>query len=471
MRRLSAMELDATAPGRPPGFGVSDDLLPVAPKAQASRHGRRQPIAAATLCAGDALTWLAAWAALVPLGASDGPMPRVLILIAAVLSALFWSNGLYPGYRLHGFELLRRRIELTLRVGALACLGALVLAETWRPPLLIAAFLGLALAVQPPMRSVLRGLLWRAGLWGESTAILGEPAQVRALGDYFARHWQYGVRPQTAAETAAEPEATALIAGPAPSRDEIARLRRTHPDVFLLADLPGLAISGLRPSEIGGEIGLRLGGAGPRPAQNQALGRAFDIAFAALAVVAAAPFLAFSVAAIWIVDPGPVFYTQNREGLKGRPFKILKLRTMYRDADARLAALLAADPQARADWERHFKLRHDPRVLPWVGGFLRGASIDELPQLANVLMGDMRLVGPRPFPAYHLAAMDRATRLRRSSVTPGLTGLWQISGRGDADLDRARQLDEFYLENRSFWLDLHILLKTAPAVLRGDGAY
>ena len=183
------------------------------------------------------------------------------------------------------------------------------------------------------------------------------------------------------------------------------------------------------------------------------------------------PLLLAAAAAIYIADPGPVIYRQAREGHRGRPFAVLKLRTMYRDADLRLEALLAADAEARAEWETHFKLRRDPRILPGIGGLLRATSIDELPQLFNVMAGDMRLVGPRPFPIYHLAAMDAGFRVRRRSVMPGLTGLWQISERSEADLERQRQLDEFYIENRSFWFDLHVLLKTVPAVVRGDGAY
>ena len=135
------------------------------------------------------------------------------------------------------------------------------------------------------------------------------------------------------------------------------------------------------------------------------------------------------------------------------------------------SSLLLADPQAHKEWSTHFKLRNDPRILPWIGSILRKTSVDELPQLFNVLAGDMRLVGPRPLPDYHLAAMEEPFRIRRRSVKPGLTGLWQISERSTADLSRLQQLDEFYLENQSFWFDVHILLKTVPAVFRGDGAY
>ena len=439
---------------------------------ESSRRGTggRALLAGSALCAGDAVIFLAAWAALIPFGASEAPLPRVFALTAGVLIALFWSNGLYPGYRIHGYELLRRRAAATLRVCAVVCAGALVVSEAWRPPLLLALFLAAALAAQPLMRSFVRGLLWRSGLWGERATILGDATVPGGLAAYFARHWQYGVIPRQAGDEGAKP-AVALIAGTPPSPEEVADLRRTYADVILLADFPGLRISGLRPAEIGGAIGLRLGGAAERATPARILHQALDVAIAAGALVATLPVLAAASAAIWAADPGPVLYRQKREGLGGRQVNILKLRTMYRDADKRLEALLLADPQARQEWFAHFKLRDDPRILPGIGSLLRKTSIDELPQLFNVLAGDMRLVGPRPLPDYHLAAMEAPFQARRRSVTPGLTGLWQISERSTADLSRLQQLDEFYLENKSFWFDLHILLKTAPAVFRGDGAY
>jgi lipopolysaccharide/colanic/teichoic acid biosynthesis glycosyltransferase len=414
--------------------------------------------------------FLAVWMALIPLGASEAPLPRVFALTAGVLLVLFWSSGVYPGYRLHGYELLRRRAAATLKICAVVCVGALALTEAWRPPLLLALFLGVALAAQPLMRSFVRGLLWRTGLWGEPAEIRGDPVLSAVLADYFARHWQYGVLPAPAAAREPGP-AAALVAGAPPSPEQVAAMRRDHADVLLLADFPGLRISGLRPSEIGGAIGLRLGGAAQRSGAAEILHRVLDFTIAGCALAATLPLLAAAAAAIYVVDPGPVLYRQKREGLGGRQVGVLKLRTMYQDADARLEALLRDDPQAREEWSAHFKLRDDPRILPGIGGVLRKTSIDELPQLFNVLAGEIRLVGPRPLPDYHLAAMEGPFQARRRSVMPGLTGLWQISERSAADLSRLQQLDEFYLENKSFWFDLHILLKTAPAVLRGDGAY
>jgi lipopolysaccharide/colanic/teichoic acid biosynthesis glycosyltransferase len=198
--------------------------------------------------------------------------------------------------------------------------------------------------------------------------------------------------------------------------------------------------------------------------------RAADAGVALVAGILALPFLAVSVAAIWLVDRGPAFYSQKRIGQGGRVIKVLKIRTMYGDAEQRLEQRLQEDPVARAEWERFFKLRDDPRVLGWVGRFLRRTSLDELPQIWNILCGDMSLVGPRPFPPYHLNSFDEAFRQKRQSCKPGLTGLWQVSARSNGDLEVQRALDLSYITNRSFWLDLYILFSTVPAVVKGTGA-
>jgi exopolysaccharide biosynthesis polyprenyl glycosylphosphotransferase len=186
------------------------------------------------------------------------------------------------------------------------------------------------------------------------------------------------------------------------------------------------------------------------------------VAFVGL-VVALPLFLAIALA-IRLSDPGPVFFRQARVGREGRTFRVWKFRTMYTDAEERLAALV---DQNESDGLL-FKIRNDPRVFP-VGRFLRAASLDELPQLINVLLGEMSLVGPRPLPAEDGDFLGDVRR--RLLVRPGITGLWQVSGRSDLSWDDAVRLDLYYVDNWSLVLDLHTMWRTIGVVLRRKGAY
>jgi lipopolysaccharide/colanic/teichoic acid biosynthesis glycosyltransferase len=199
--------------------------------------------------------------------------------------------------------------------------------------------------------------------------------------------------------------------------------------------------------------------------------RSLDLAVVVPSAIVALPIVLLSALWIVVVSPGNPFYYQRREGLNGREIKVWKLRTMFPDADVLLQRHLAKDASAREEWHTRFKLTRDPRILPGVGAFLRRTSLDELPQLWNIVRGDMSFVGPRPFPEYHLAAFDEEFRQLRRSVKPGLTGPWQIGARADGDLEVQRRLDLMYVENASLRLDLEILFKTPIAVLRGKGAY
>jgi exopolysaccharide production protein ExoY len=165
---------------------------------------------------------------------------------------------------------------------------------------------------------------------------------------------------------------------------------------------------------------------------------------------------------------GPVLFRHERIGLGGKPFGCLKFRTMAVNAEERLADLLARDEAARAEWERDQKLRHDPRITRF-GRLLRKTSVDELPQLLNVLIGEMNLVGPRPIVASEAARYGRRFQ-SYIAVKPGITGLWQVSGRNNVDYETRVALDSLYAQRRNPGLDLWIMVRTVPAVLLTQGS-
>jgi len=193
--------------------------------------------------------------------------------------------------------------------------------------------------------------------------------------------------------------------------------------------------------------------------------RAFDVCVSGgLLLLGSVPLLVIAVI-IKVTSPGDLFFSHERIGKNGRPFRMLKFRSMVADADSRLAALLKE--QGRED-QPLFKIDNDPRITP-IGRFIRRYSIDEIPQLVNVLRGDMSLVGPRPQVAREVALYDQAAA-RRLNVSPGMTGLWQVSGRSNLGWDESVRLDLFYVENWSLLADLAILARTVRAVLASDGA-
>ncbi|HEX5817747.1 MAG TPA: sugar transferase [Gemmatimonadales bacterium] len=203
---------------------------------------------------------------------------------------------------------------------------------------------------------------------------------------------------------------------------------------------------------------------------NRAIKRATDIVLGTVGLLVSLPLIAVAALAIMARDPGPWWHVQVREGRGGRSFRMWKLRTMYRDADERLAVHLARDERARHEWQNGFKLSHDPRVLPGIGTFLRRSSLDECPQFWNVIRGDMSIVGPRPLPSYHLAACGPEFLERRRTVRPGMTGLWQVRSRGRGDVRTLELVDTHYIERWSVGLEVSILAKTVAAVLKGRGA-
>lgn len=198
--------------------------------------------------------------------------------------------------------------------------------------------------------------------------------------------------------------------------------------------------------------------------------RALDVVGAiVLAVVFSPLILAIVIVALIRREPGSIIYMHRRVGQEGHAFECLKFRTMVPNAGEVLRELLERDPSIKAEWARDHKLRRDPRVTR-LGRFLRRSSLDELPQLWNVMRGEMSLVGPRPVVREELLRYGRNVRAYLSAK-PGITGLWQVKGRNDTDYRRRVALDTYYVRNRSLLLDLYILLKTTRVVLEGGGAY
>jgi exopolysaccharide biosynthesis polyprenyl glycosylphosphotransferase len=192
--------------------------------------------------------------------------------------------------------------------------------------------------------------------------------------------------------------------------------------------------------------------------------RMLDFVGALVAIILFSPFMVATALAVYLSSPGPVLFRQTRSGHGGKPFTLLKFRSMVVDAETRKEELLAFNERSRVA----FKMKNDPRVTP-TGRIIRKTSLDELPQLFNVLKGDMSLVGPRPLPVEEekdYAAWHR----RRLEVMPGLTGLWQVSSRDDSDFDNWVRMDIRYIEKHSIMLDFVLLLKTIPAVLFRRGA-
>jgi exopolysaccharide production protein ExoY len=199
------------------------------------------------------------------------------------------------------------------------------------------------------------------------------------------------------------------------------------------------------------------------------LKRGIDVVGSLAALVLMAPLFLAIALVIWVCDAGPVVYSQKRVGQNGRIFRCLKFRTMVMNGDRLFHELLANDARARAEWETMHKLRRDPRITA-VGRFLRISSLDELPQLFNVLNGDMSLVGPRPIVLAEAARYGHRFG-SYCMVKPGLTGLWQVSGRNSISYRRRVAMDVTYARRASLSLDLWIMLRTVPAIVSASGCY
>ena len=406
--------------------------------------------------------------------------PAVLAYIAInVLFRLYHGRVFCPAAPVHPVEEFRRLVASAFitHIGVIAYL-ALAYQSTEHYSRAAIVISGMLTAVlTQPVRDLVRGLLHRFNATRIPVLLTGDGERVARVAAALDRDCHSGFRvvgtlPGNSREIASEARARGvriLVACQDPRlfQRQMAELVQTFDQIEYLPSDVAFPVFGAQSVSFDGVCGLEM--------VNQRRMRALrhekwvlDKLFSLLAFVLLSPFFLVVPLLIKLTSRGPVFYRQERLGKRGRPIRVWKFRSMYADADERLKAILSSDPAKRAEWEANFKLADDPRVTP-LGRFLRKTSIDEFPQLFNVLAGDMALVGPRPIVAKEVPFYGEAYETF-SSVRPGVTGLWQASGRSDTDYARRVALDVQYVLNWSPWMDLWILFRTVSAVVLMRGA-
>lgn len=418
----------------------------------------------------------------------------VVIRYSLMVIPVWWVEaavaGLLPGWGLGEVEEVRRIEMSLLALFTLAALTYFFSREHVLPSRIVyvGSWIFSAVAL-PVVRWVVRSWLIRLNRWGCPVAIYGKPEHAATLITALQQAPELGYIPAavfTESQTSVcgvpvtggltQAPKDLMVAAVSLSSFSFSEMTRLIDHtlfgvgkVILFPDVHGGIFMSVRSRSFGSIIGLEVASNLLNPFARL-LKRVFDLTIVLIIAPFWTVFCAVLIPLVWLSDRAAPFYTQTRTGKDGRPFRMIKFRTMIPDAEQHLEATLDENPALRAEWELHFKLKKDPRITS-VGRFLRRFSLDELPQLINVLAGQMSLVGPRPLPGYHHEALSDTARLPRTRVKPGLTGLWQITGRSDTDVSRMEEWDTYYVRNWSIWLDAVILARTMASILSAKGAY
>jgi Undecaprenyl-phosphate galactose phosphotransferase WbaP len=355
----------------------------------------------------------------------------------------------------------------------------------------------LSLGALPALRSFTRRVLSGRRWWGIRCVVFGAGATSRRVIEVLTKRPEYGLKPvgvfgpsgadipsTVCGIPAASPYdaavgfadrgrvSYAIIADPSLPPEELLHILekpgRHFRHILVVPELFGVSGVWATARDVGTLFGLEI-------RQNlllpvpRLIKRCMDLFLILLSAPILLPLTLVLAILVRLTSPGPAFFRQRRMGQGNRPFAMWKFRTMYADSEDILRQHLERDPAAAAEWSRHHKLSDDPRVTAF-GRFLRTTSLDELPQLVNVLSGEMSIVGPRPIVEAEVPIYGDVYELY-SRVPPGMTGLWQISGRNSLPFGERVELDAFYVRNWSVWLDVYILTQTLPTVLRREGAF
>jgi Undecaprenyl-phosphate galactose phosphotransferase WbaP len=398
--------------------------------------------------------------------------PGIVLFVLA-----FSIQGLYPGVLLHPAEEIRRIFHCV----SIVLLLVLCTTFLWHNAQsysrsIVMVFWALGAPAVLLARYAGRTLLARTGWWGVSAVVFGSGAAVQRVL-HTLRDSRLGVRvvgvvSDCLSNTPVSSAHYAIIAMAHNSELALQHLIQDYckgyRHILLVPDLPGVCSSGITAREIGGEIGFEL----PQRLCHRTTGivkRSLDLLLSIPAILLLSPVFLLIAAAIKLTSRGPVFFGHSRHGRNGDAFKAFKFRTMFLNGDAMLLEHLRRYPDELAAWNRDQKLKNDPRVTR-VGKWLRRYSLDELPQIWNVVLGHMSLVGPRPIVAAEVSRYGHGYGLY-TRVLPGMTGLWQVSGRNNTTYEERVSLDEYYVRNWSIWLDTYILVRTIKVILTAEGAY
>lgn len=418
-----------------------------------------------------------------------------LSLGLAIVPFGYWLVRLYPGYGLTTVERLRRRVRSTFVFFLTFVSYDYLIQNGGRSRgVLLLVFL-LSMIIPPILQTLLRSYLIRANLWGMPVIVYGAGKTGTHVVTTLIKDPVLGLRPIAILDDDPEKKDSyisgvpvigdlsyaskyvgkikcILLAIPGAGREFIVELSQCLPfwSIIIIPDLLGIQSLWVEARDLGGVVGLEIQ-KNLLKRQNIYIKQVMDYILGIPLFIISIPILAFFSLWIFLCSPGNPFYCQVREGKGGRKFKVWKLRTMYPHADQLLHKYLDTNANAKIEWNNYFKLKNDPRIIKGIGWLLRKTSLDELPQLWNVLRGDMSLVGPRPFPHYHLEQFNNDFRLLRRSVMPGMTGLWQVTARSNGDLAIQESLDTYYIRNWSIWMDIILLGRTFLVVLTGRGAY
>lgn len=344
----------------------------------------------------------------------------------------------------------------------------------------------------PLLRIPVKKIISKAGRWGCPTALYGNAEQVSPVIEDFQKNpllgyipclvftddssvgdqilgvpvWNHSFDPEESASVAIVP---VVLAEELSAVGQFDQTFSAYQRVVLLPDIQEDIFLWALPRTLGGLIGLEITSNLLNPFAR-ALKRCIDLLLVLASAPLWVPLLVVLSLFVWITDRENPFFIQRRIGKSNCSFRPIKFRTMVGNAEEVLEQTLLEAPALRAEWEKNCKLQNDPRVTR-IGRFLRRTSLDELPQVLNVLLGQMSLVGPRPLPDYHHEQLAENARAPRNRVQPGITGLWQISGRSDSGTAGMEKWDTYYVRNWSIWLDIIILARTVSSVIKGEGAY